>query len=249
MPSTTDATRPWWRDAVCYQIYVRSFADGNGDGIGDLPGVTSRLPYITSLGVDAVWLTPFYTSPQHDHGYDVADYCDVDPLFGTLADADDPDRRAPRAGPEDHRRPRAQPHLLRARVVQGGACLGPRQPRARSLPLPRRPRRQRRRPPTTSSPSWAAALGPGSRTTAPRPVVPPPLRLESARPQLAQPRDRRHVRVGAALLARPRRRRIPDRRGARAVQGGGPARQTRRRDDPDEVSRRPSPTTAHSMVD
>ena len=75
----------WWRDAVCYQIYVRSFADSDGDGVGDLAGATSRLPYLADLGVDAVWLTPFYPSPQADHGYDVSDYCDVDPLFGDLA--------------------------------------------------------------------------------------------------------------------------------------------------------------------
>ncbi|GAA1300774.1 alpha-glucosidase [Planotetraspora silvatica] len=80
------ATR-WWRDAVIYQVYVRSFADGNGDGVGDLPGVRSRLPYLAGLGVDAVWLTPFYTSPMADFGYDVADYRDVDPIFGSLADA------------------------------------------------------------------------------------------------------------------------------------------------------------------
>ena len=78
----------WWRQAVIYQIYPRSWADGNGDGIGDLPGITARLDHLSRLGVDAVWLSPFYTSPQADAGYDVADYRDVDPLFGTLADAD-----------------------------------------------------------------------------------------------------------------------------------------------------------------
>ncbi|QES50414.1 alpha-glucosidase [Streptomyces venezuelae] len=79
----------WWRKAVIYQVYVRSFADSNGDGIGDLRGVRERLPHLARLGVDAVWLTPFYVSPQADGGYDVADYRAVDPLFGDLADADD----------------------------------------------------------------------------------------------------------------------------------------------------------------
>ena len=78
----------WWRGAVIYQVYPRSFADTNGDGVGDLPGVTARLDHIASLGVDGVWLSPFFTSPMKDFGYDVADYCDVDPVFGTLADFD-----------------------------------------------------------------------------------------------------------------------------------------------------------------
>jgi len=78
----------WWRNAVFYEIYVRSFSDSNGDGFGDLPGIGQRLPYLRDLGVDALWLTPFYPSPGADHGYDVADYVDVDPLFGTLADFD-----------------------------------------------------------------------------------------------------------------------------------------------------------------
>jgi alpha-glucosidase len=78
----------WWRGAVIYQVYPRSFADTNGDGIGDLPGVTRHLDHIASLGVDAIWISPFYTSPMKDFGYDVADHCDVDPIFGTLADFD-----------------------------------------------------------------------------------------------------------------------------------------------------------------
>ncbi|WP_335931878.1 glycoside hydrolase family 13 protein [Streptomyces sp. PTD5-9] len=93
-PSTgTSADAPahqngWWQDAVIYQVYPRSFADGNGDGMGDLAGVRSRLPYLKDLGVDAVWLSPFYASPQADAGYDVSDYRAIDPMFGTLLDAD-----------------------------------------------------------------------------------------------------------------------------------------------------------------
>ncbi len=82
------ATMPWWKGAAIYQIYPRSFQDSNGDGIGDLPGITRRLPYVASLGVDAIWISPFFVSPMKDFGYDVADYCDVDPIFGTLADFD-----------------------------------------------------------------------------------------------------------------------------------------------------------------
>jgi alpha-glucosidase len=78
----------WWRGAVIYQIYPRSFADSNGDGIGDLPGITERLDYVASLGVDGIWLSPFFTSPMADFGYDISDYCDVDPIFGTLRDFD-----------------------------------------------------------------------------------------------------------------------------------------------------------------
>lgn len=78
----------WWRGAVIYQIYPRSYQDSNGDGIGDLAGILTRLPYIASLGVDAVWISPFFTSPMKDFGYDVSDYCDVDPMFGDLADFD-----------------------------------------------------------------------------------------------------------------------------------------------------------------
>jgi alpha-glucosidase len=79
---------PWWREAIIYQVYPRSFLDTNGDGIGDLPGITAKLDYIAGLGADIVWISPFFTSPMKDFGYDVSDYCDVDPMFGTLADFD-----------------------------------------------------------------------------------------------------------------------------------------------------------------
>ncbi|UVC07887.1 alpha-glucosidase [Rhizobium sp. TH2] len=80
--------KDWWRGAVIYQIYPRSYQDSNADGIGDLRGITARLPHIASLGADAIWISPFFTSPMKDFGYDVSDYCDVDPIFGTLDDFD-----------------------------------------------------------------------------------------------------------------------------------------------------------------
>jgi alpha-glucosidase len=89
MSENTNNNTLWWQKGVIYQIYPRSYQDSNGDGIGDLPGITQRLDYLSgTLGVDAVWLSPIYPSPMHDFGYDVADYCDIHPLFGTLADFD-----------------------------------------------------------------------------------------------------------------------------------------------------------------
>jgi len=79
---------PWWKHAVLYEIYPRSFQDSNGDGIGDINGITQRLDYLQSLGVDAIWLTPIYPSPQVDFGYDISDYESIDPQYGTLADFD-----------------------------------------------------------------------------------------------------------------------------------------------------------------
>lgn len=88
----------WWMGASIYQIYPRSFQDSNGDGLGDLPGITQRLPYIAALGADAIWISPFYPSPMLDFGYDISDYCDVDPRFGTLADFDNLVAQAHRLG-------------------------------------------------------------------------------------------------------------------------------------------------------
>ena len=85
---TPGPSAEWWRSAVVYQIYPRSFADSNGDGIGDVDGIRARLPYLAELGVDAIWISPWYPSPLLDGGYDVADYRRINPDFGTLADAD-----------------------------------------------------------------------------------------------------------------------------------------------------------------
>lgn len=97
-PSLTPARTPWWANAVIYQIYPRSFQDSDGDGVGDLPGVTRRLEHVRWLGADAVWLSPFYPSPMADGGYDVSDYTDVDPRYGSLADFDRMLRRAHEVG-------------------------------------------------------------------------------------------------------------------------------------------------------
>ena len=87
-PNPADQASEWWRGAAIYQIYPRSFMDANGDGVGDLAGITARLDHVAKLGIEAVWISPFYTSPMVDFGYDIADYCAVDPIFGSLADFD-----------------------------------------------------------------------------------------------------------------------------------------------------------------
>src|SRR6186713_3198848 len=96
--NTNGSKGEWWRGAVIYQIYPRSFADSDGDGIGDLPGITARLDHLAALGVDVLWLSPVYPSPQDDAGYDISDYQDIDPTFGTLADFDRLLERAHRHG-------------------------------------------------------------------------------------------------------------------------------------------------------
>jgi alpha-glucosidase len=88
-PKPKAPAKPWWRGASIYQIYPRSFLDTNGDGVGDLPGILAKLDYVASLGVEAIWVSPFFKSPMADFGYDIADYRAVDPIFGTLSDFDD----------------------------------------------------------------------------------------------------------------------------------------------------------------
>ena len=111
----------WWSNAVFYQVYPRSFADSNGDGVGDLDGVTARLGYLKELGIDAIWLSPVTVSPMADHGYDVADPRDIDPLFGGHARDRPADRGGTRAQHQDHHGRGAQPHQFGACVVSGGA--------------------------------------------------------------------------------------------------------------------------------
>ena len=143
----------WWRGAVIYQVYPRSFADGNGDGTGDLAGLRARLPYLRDLGVDAIWVTPWYVSPLADGGYDVADYRAIDPAFGTLEEAEALIAEALRAGhPDDHRR-RPEPRLRPARVVPGGARRRAGLAGARPVLVPPRQGRARRR---RSRRSWVS---------------------------------------------------------------------------------------------
>ena len=219
----------WWRGAVIYQVYPRSFADGNGDGTGDLEGLRQRLPYLRDLGIDAIWVTPWYVSPLADGGYDVADYRAIDPAFGTLARGRAADRRRPRArDPHDHRR-RPQPRLRPARVVPGGARRRSRLAGACTVLVPPRQGRERRRDPDQ------LGLGlPGQHLDAhdeprrhPRRVVPAPVRAGAAGRQLVAPGRRRRVRGRPALLVRPRRGRHPDRLGRAAHQGPGAARGAR----------------------
>ena len=118
-PPATAPANPWWRGATIYQIYPRSFLDTNGDGIGDLPGIVAKLDYVASLGVEAIWVSPFFKSPMADFGYDIADYRAVDPVFGTLADFDRLVASGARSRTQGDHRPGAEPHLRPARVVPG----------------------------------------------------------------------------------------------------------------------------------
>ncbi len=142
-PAIQSSESQWWRQAAVYQIYPRSFADANGDGLGDLPGVTSRVGYLTELGIDAVWLSPFYPSALADGGYDVDDYRNVDPRLGTLEDFDAMVTAAAHLRHQGHRRCGAEPQLQPARMVHRSPCRRAGLPRTRPLPLLRRARRER----------------------------------------------------------------------------------------------------------
>ena len=200
----------WWQRGVIYQIYPRSFQDSNGDGVGDLRGHHRRASTTSRwLGVDALWLSPIYPSPMADFGYDISDYCDIDPLFGTLADFDAllAEAHAPRA--QGHPRLRAEPHLRPAPLVRRVALVA-RQPEARLVHLARSRRRTAGRR-TTGCRNFGGSAW--QFDEAHRPVLLPRLPQGAARPQLAQSaRSRAGDARRAALLARARRRRVPRRR-------------------------------------
>ena len=157
-------TARWWQTGVIYQIYPRSFQDTNGDGIGDLNGIERRLDYLAELGVDAIWISPIYPSPMADFGYDVADYCGVDPRFGTLADFDGLLAAGPCARAQGPARFRAQPHAPTS--IPGSSRAAPRAtiPSATgtsgAIPPPTAAR------PTTGSAISAARPGNGTRPPA-----------------------------------------------------------------------------------
>ena len=140
-----DTTDPalWWKQAVVYQVYPRSFKDSRGSGLGSIAGVTEKIDYLAELGVDAIWLSPFYPSQLADGGYDVDDYRNVDPKLGTMDDFDELAKR-PRARHQGRGRHRAEPQLQPARMVQGRPRGRPRLPGTRPLYLPRRQGPERR---------------------------------------------------------------------------------------------------------
>ena len=162
MTSSRTDSAAWWRAAVTYQVYPRSFADGDGDGIGDIAGIRSRLPYIRDLGVDAIWLNPWYPSPMADAGYDIADYRAIDPLFGTLAEAEALIADARALGLRVLLDIVPEPPVERAPMVSGRARGGTGVARAGALSVPTRTVATARSRQTTGRASLAGPPGRGS---------------------------------------------------------------------------------------
>ena len=210
------AAEPWWKTAVVYQIYPRSFADSNGDGIGDLQGITDRLDHLSALGVDVIWLSPVYPSPQDDNGYDIADYQDIEPTFGTLADFD-----ALLAAVHE-RGMRLVMDLVVNHTSAEHAWF--KESRA-SRDNPKRDwywwRERAQRLALV-----VLRLGLGSRR-GDRRVLPAPVRAQHARPQLGEPGGPRGGLLDDALVAGPRGRRLPHGRHQHDLQGPRAARRAR----------------------
>ena len=223
---------PWWRSAVVYQIYPRSFADSDGDGIGDLRGIIGRVDHLTRLGVDVVWLSPIYPSPQDDAGYDISDYENVDSTFGTLADLDELIEAL-------HERGHAawcwtSWSTTRATSTRGSSSRG----RTRTGPERDwylwRPPRHGMEPgqPGAEPTNWSLVLlrvGVGARPGVRR-VLPAPVRAPPARPELGEPAGSRSGLRDDAALGGARGRRLPDGRHQLHLEGRGPGRVAAGRD-------------------
>ena len=218
-PESSDPDR-WWHGGVFYQVYPRSFADSDGDGVGDLPGIISKLDHLARLGISGVWLSPVTCSPNRDWGYDVSDYRDIDPAYGTLEDLDTLVREAGRRGIRilmdlvpNHTSDR-HAWFVDALAGQGRGTPG----------LLRLGGPQTRREPAEQLGQHLRRAGLGARR-AQRPVLPAQLRGRATGPQLVERRRPPGVRRHRALLVGPRRRRLPDRRVQHDDQGQGAARQ------------------------
>ena len=208
MATLRSADPLWYKDAVFYQLHVKSFADSNADGIGDFPGLTSKLDHLASLGVDCLWLQPMYPSPFKDDGYDISDYTSIHPGYGTQQDFETLPEPGARARAARHHRARAQPHVGSARLVSGSAQLHG-QPASRLVRVERHRRSlsrcshhlHRHR-------AVELGLGPGVEGVLLAPVLQP-----SARPQLRQPCGSRRDLERDEVLAGSRRRRVSCGRG------------------------------------
>ena len=215
-----------------YQVYPRSFADDDEDGTGDVAGMIDKLPYLAGLGVDAVWVSPWYRSPLADGGYDVADYRDIHPDFGTLAEADEFVAAAHELGLRvlidlvPNHCSDTHPWFEAALAAAAGFA------RARAVHLPRRLGAGRRAPAEQlAGDVRRRRLGAHDRRRRHAgPVVPPPVRARTTGLELGEPGGRRRVRLDPAVLVRPRDRRLPHRRGQLDGQGTGSARPRGRRD-------------------
>ena len=219
--SPAERSWDWWKSAVVYQIYPRSFADSDGDGIGDLGGIIDRLDHLERLGVDAVWLSPVYRSPMVDNGYDISDYQDVEPLFGSLEQLDELIAAAHARGMRRDHGPGRQPHQRPARVVPGGAVVEGQRATATSTGGARRARAtsavSRGAEPTNwgsafSGPAWTWDEATGEYYLHLFAPEQPDLNWEN-------PRGARGGLLDDALVARPRRRRLPDGRHQPDLQG------------------------------
>ncbi len=198
----------WWRGSVTYQIYPRSFQDSNGDGIGDLRGITERLGYVADLGVDAIWLSPIFVSPMADMGYDVSDYTDIDPIFGSLADFDAMVARAHELGLK----------VIIDQVLSHSSDQHPFFKESRSSrDNPKADWYVWADPKHDGSPpnNWISIFGGPAWAwdTRRQAVLPAQLPRRAAGLQLPQPRGAGLAARDDALLARPRRRRLPPRHG------------------------------------